>query len=216
HNADRLLKLIETVYRWLPLGTLVNNKVLIVHGGISDSTDIETIKNIDRQKYVSLLRPPVIDGVVITTDHDKKEWKQVFDILWSDPQRGEGCIPNTLRGAGTYFGPDVTEKFLAKNNLQFLVRSHECKIDGYEIVHDNKVNDLDVICFPSSHFSGMVSVTDWCTALEKVTGLSVPWRMLRAKLASLDPSTGHVLYMTTFQDNLTKREVGLNYQKKNL
>ncbi|BES99022.1 serine threonine-protein phosphatase [Nesidiocoris tenuis] len=287
HNADRLLKLIETVYRWLPLGTLVNNKVLIVHGGISDSTDIETIKNIDRQKYVSLLRPPVIDGVVITTDHDKKEWKQVFDILWSDPQRGEGCIPNTLRGAGTYFGPDVTEKFLAKNNLQFLVRSHECKIDGYEIVHDNKV----ITIFSASNYyetgsnkgaymklvgpelkyhfvqfmaapkagssnltfrqkiglietsaikelmskinssrskllqefaimdpsaSGMVSVTDWCTALEKVTGLSVPWRMLRAKLASLDPSTGHVLYMTTFQDNLTKREVGLNYQKKNL
>lgn len=64
---------------------------------------------------------------------------QVFDILWSDPQHNEGCQPNGLRGAGTYFGPDVTQNFLQKNKLVFLVRSHECKHDGYELVHGGKV-----------------------------------------------------------------------------
>lgn len=64
---------------------------------------------------------------------------QVFDILWSDPQHNEGCQPNGLRGAGTYFGPDVTRNFLQKNKLVFVVRSHECKHDGYEIVHSGKV-----------------------------------------------------------------------------
>jgi diadenosine tetraphosphatase ApaH/serine/threonine PP2A family protein phosphatase len=64
---------------------------------------------------------------------------QVFDLLWSDPQAAEGCSPNTMRGAGTYFGPDVTEKFLERNNLNLLVRSHECKLEGYEVVHNNKV-----------------------------------------------------------------------------
>lgn len=64
---------------------------------------------------------------------------QVFDILWSDPQHNEGCQPNGLRGAGTYYGPDVTQNFLQKNKLVFLVRSHECKHDGYEIVHGGKV-----------------------------------------------------------------------------
>jgi diadenosine tetraphosphatase ApaH/serine/threonine PP2A family protein phosphatase len=63
----------------------------------------------------------------------------VFDILWSDPQAGDGCIPNSLRGAGTYFGPDVTEKFLQKYKLLYLVRSHECKPDGYELTHSTKV-----------------------------------------------------------------------------
>ncbi|XP_063696667.1 serine/threonine-protein phosphatase rdgC isoform X2 [Culicoides brevitarsis] len=140
HNAERLLKLIDEVYRWLPLGTIVNNGVLVVHGGISDSTDLDLIRSLDRGKYVSLLRPPITDssqpGAEII---DKVEWKQVFDILWSDPQPNDGCRPNSLRGAGTYFGPDVSNRFLQRNKLQFLVRSHECKPDGYECIHSDKV-----------------------------------------------------------------------------
>lgn len=50
HNAERLLKLIEEVYRWLPLGTIVNNRVLVVHGGISDCTDLDLIRSLDRGK----------------------------------------------------------------------------------------------------------------------------------------------------------------------
>ncbi|KRT80131.1 HLH domain-containing protein [Oryctes borbonicus] len=140
NNSEKLLKLIEGVYRWLPLGTIVNNKVLIVHGGISDTTDLDLIKSLDRGKYTSLLRPPITDSNAPGAELiDKVEWKQVFDILWSDPQSWEGCIPNVLRGAGTYFGPDVTKKFLKKNKLMFIIRSHECKPDGYEIIHNNKV-----------------------------------------------------------------------------
>lgn len=68
---------------------------------------------------------------------------QVFDILWSDPQHNEGCQPNGLRGAGTYFGPDVTMAFLQKYKLVFLVRSHECKHEGYDHMHDGKVRSLN-------------------------------------------------------------------------
>lgn len=119
-------------------------------------------------QYVSLLRPPITESSAPGADIiDKVEWKQVntyiksislnfptmsnimlfdillfykvFDILWSDPQHNEGCQPNGLRGAGTYFGPDVTNTFLQKYKLVFLVRSHECKHDGYELVHNGKV-----------------------------------------------------------------------------
>ncbi|XP_038109489.1 serine/threonine-protein phosphatase rdgC isoform X3 [Culex quinquefasciatus] len=140
HNAERLLKLIDEVYRWLPLGTIVNNRVLVVHGGISDSTDLDLIRSLDRSKYISLLRPPITESSAPGAEIiDKVEWKQVFDILWSDPQHNEGCRPNSLRGAGTYFGPDVTNKFLQRYKLQYLVRSHECKPDGHEIMHGGKV-----------------------------------------------------------------------------
>jgi serine/threonine-protein phosphatase with EF-hands len=59
NNAERLLKLIDEVYRWLPLGTIVNNRVLVVHGGISDSTDLDLIRSLDRGK-VSIEYPLLI------------------------------------------------------------------------------------------------------------------------------------------------------------
>ncbi|CAH0397435.1 unnamed protein product [Chilo suppressalis] len=139
HNAERLLKLIECVYRWLPLGTIINNRVFVVHGGISDTTDLDMIRSLERDKYVSLLRPPVTENATGSEVIDKVEWKQVFDILWSDPQCIGGCVANALRGAGTYFGPDVTASFLQKNKLSFVVRSHECKPGGYEIMHNGNV-----------------------------------------------------------------------------
>lgn len=84
--------------------------------------------------------------------------EQVFDILWSDPQHNEGCQPNGLRGAGTYFGPDVTHSFLQKNKFVFLVRSHECKHDGYEMVHGGKV--ISKLLFFSFVLSFLLFVTN--------------------------------------------------------
>lgn len=56
------------MYRWLPLGTIVNNRVLVVHGGVSDSTDLDLIRSLDRGKVkmtattlfvFSYVRPPL-------------------------------------------------------------------------------------------------------------------------------------------------------------
>ncbi|XP_003790179.1 serine/threonine-protein phosphatase with EF-hands 2 [Otolemur garnettii] len=237
-HGRKILRTLQDVFCWLPLATLVDEKVLILHGGVSDTTDLELLDKLDRHKIVSTMRcktrkesekqterkrgaapaspadRPVpwflpqsrslpasplrpgsdpackagrscsipcaapagprelqvrrsVDlelercrlqaGFPALRERDEpaprapdadtaellaptqEEWRQVVDILWSDPVAQEGCRANTVRGGGCYFGPDVTEQLLQKYNLQFLIRSHECKPEGYEFCHGRKV-----------------------------------------------------------------------------
>ncbi|XP_062433357.1 serine/threonine-protein phosphatase with EF-hands 1 [Rhea pennata] len=176
-HGNVILKLLEDVFSWLPLATVVDSKVLILHGGISDTTDLDFLNVIERNKVKSLMRPPksvtdikdqVKEKVPSTTPKKYsanqnvsgkrkdasssepsprretspcaiKEWQQTLDILWSDPRNQRGCVPNKCRGGGCYFGPDITAKLFERYNLKMLIRSHECKQDGYEIGHGGKV-----------------------------------------------------------------------------
>ncbi|KAM6930753.1 serine/threonine-protein phosphatase with EF-hands 2 [Xenentodon cancila] len=226
-HGKRILKLLQKIFSWLPLATVIDQKVLVLHGGISDTTDLSILARVDRRLYVSAMRPPKtryqnLAGVSVDADMDdevlnkifqrrasltypkalgnrdcfhnrslqdfsgrikvnvedelearrkkqsmfhlgvsrsdkeifsgssesissdnaKEEWRQILDLLWSDPMNQNGCKPNEVRGGGCYWGPDVTEDFLNRHNLQLLIRSHECKEDGYEFCHNRKVLTL--------------------------------------------------------------------------
>ncbi|NXX40018.1 PPE1 phosphatase, partial [Tricholaema leucomelas] len=119
-HGKQILGLLRDVFSWLPLATIIDSKVLILHGGISDTTDLEFLNALERNKV---------------RDHHL----HLLDILWSDPRSQNGCTPNKRRGGGCYFGPDVTAKLFERYNLKMLIRSHEFKPEGYEISHDGKV-----------------------------------------------------------------------------
>ncbi|XP_006176383.1 serine/threonine-protein phosphatase with EF-hands 2 [Camelus ferus] len=237
-HGKKILKILQDVFCLLPLATLVDEKVLILHGGVSDTTDLELLAKLDRHKIVSTLRcktrkenkkpaeekgknnqmssagrpspwflpqsrslpssplhpsahkaaragrsssvpcsvapdpkelsrqvrrsvdlelercrqqagfpaieekeepVPSASEAEEQLEPTQEEWRQVVDILWSDPMAQEGCKANTVRGGGCYFGPNVTERLLQKYSLQFLIRSHECKPEGYEFCHNRKV-----------------------------------------------------------------------------
>ena len=50
-------------------------------------------------------------------------------LLWSDPQEEDGCSDNP-RGVSVMWGPDITKEFLRNNNLDLIIRSHECVMEG--------------------------------------------------------------------------------------
>ncbi|XP_044189886.1 serine/threonine-protein phosphatase with EF-hands 2-like isoform X2 [Thunnus albacares] len=345
-HGKKILKLLQKIFSWLPLATVIDHKVLIVHGGISDTTDLNIIARVERHSYVSALRPPklshrTVNGSKTQTmngrntesggaaagrrrvcsltyqssalahrhdlprrslhnlpvssqlncslekelkrrrrlagfdqlykdlnksdsdsdpesgdETDQHEWKQIVDMLWSDPMPQNGCTPNEVRGGGCYWGPDVTEEVLGRHNLQLLIRSHECKQDGYEFCHNRRVLTI----FSASNYyeegsnrgayirmgpdlvphfiqyqasrtcreltlrqsvgwtersalralreqlfvhksdlisafqefdpnnTGMISLSHWASATERVLNLGLPWRVLRPQLVS---STQH-------------------------
>uniref|UniRef100_A0A8C1WV30 Serine/threonine-protein phosphatase n=1 Tax=Cyprinus carpio TaxID=7962 RepID=A0A8C1WV30_CYPCA len=123
-HGREMLQLLQDVFSLLPLATVIDNKVLIVHGGISDKIDLDFLSTVERHKVKSVLRLPK---------------RSVVDILWSDPKNQSGCSPNYFRGGGCYFGPDVTQALLQKHGLCLLIRSHECKQEGYELCHNGQV-----------------------------------------------------------------------------
>ncbi|XP_016842872.1 serine/threonine-protein phosphatase 5 [Nasonia vitripennis] len=116
----QMAELFTEVYNWLPLAHCINKRVLVMHGGLfsRDNVTLKEIREIDRN------RQPPDEG-------------PMCELLWSDPQPQMGRAPSK-RGVGVQFGPDVTHKFLQLNNLDYIVRSHEVKQDGYEVGHDGK------------------------------------------------------------------------------
>ena len=113
--------LFTEAFNLLPLAAVLGGKVLVVHGGLfsEDGVTLDQIRKIDRNR-----QPP--------------ETGLMCELLWSDPQERNGRAASK-RGVGSSFGPDVTKKFLENNGLTMIVRSHEVKDDGYEVMHNGQL-----------------------------------------------------------------------------
>uniref|UniRef100_A0A1I8FDX2 Metallophos domain-containing protein n=1 Tax=Macrostomum lignano TaxID=282301 RepID=A0A1I8FDX2_9PLAT len=113
------------VFAWMPLATLIDDRILVAHGGISTSWTWSLLRQARPAQIPVGLRPPGNDGEKV----DYLEWRQVLDLLWSDPKPQAGCRQHVSEAAACYFGPDVTESFLRKNKLTLLsvaTDAHEC------------------------------------------------------------------------------------------
>ena len=49
-HGSEILQLLQDIFSLLPIATVIDNKVLIVHGGISDTTDLDFLRTIERHK----------------------------------------------------------------------------------------------------------------------------------------------------------------------
>ncbi|RNA29186.1 serine threonine- phosphatase 5 [Brachionus plicatilis] len=118
--SPQMFNIFTEIFNLLPLCHLINSKVLVMHGGLfsKDDVTLQDIRSVNRN------RQPPEEGLMC-------------DLMWSDPQYTDGRS-SSKRGVGIQFGPDITKKFLEKNSLDYIIRSHEVKQEGYEIMHDGK------------------------------------------------------------------------------
>ncbi len=110
------------VFSLLPYAAIINNKIFCVHGGIAEGlSSVKQIKNIPKGE-IDPSSPLIIQ------------------ILWNDPRENIKDFEPSIRGPGIkFFGKNVLKKFLEKNNLKIMIRSHEPPIKGYDIKFDKKI-----------------------------------------------------------------------------
>ena len=132
----RIWERINDCFDLLPLAALVGQEVLCIHGGIG--TSIESVSDL-----MGIEKPIVVPPESVDPNELGKVDKVVLDALWSDPfdpNSANATIAGTHlspRGNGaSRFGPDRVKQFCANNNLQLIVRAHECVQNGYEYFAD--------------------------------------------------------------------------------
>ncbi|CAK9194325.1 unnamed protein product [Sphagnum troendelagicum] len=126
---------INQLFNWLPLAAVIERKIICMHGGIGRSINYV-------QQIEDLKRPITMEAGSVV----------LMDLLWSDPTENdsvEGLRPNA-RGPGLVtFGPDRVMEFCKNNDLQLIVRAHECVMDGFER-------------FAQGHLITLFSATNYC------------------------------------------------------
>lgn len=146
------------IFRHIPLFTLVNEEVFVVHGGLFHDVNVKLadLADIERTDYSA--KPPVpypecCDG--LGAEESRREYlKQLQrDALWSDPNEFEILSKNS-RGSGVVFGPEVTRRFLKNNNLRMVVRSHECVRRGFDQPFSGSYKPLLCTVFSASNYCG--------------------------------------------------------------
>ena len=126
---------LNALFNYLPLAALIEDRILCMHGGIG--------RSISRIEQIAELQRPLKmeDGGLV-----------LMDLLLSDPTTNdavEGVQPSP-RGPGLVtFGPDRVIEFCKENELQMIVRAHECVMDGFER-------------FAQGHLITLFSATNYC------------------------------------------------------
>uniref|UniRef100_A0A8C6Y8Q2 Serine/threonine-protein phosphatase n=1 Tax=Naja naja TaxID=35670 RepID=A0A8C6Y8Q2_NAJNA len=122
-----ILHLLEGIYSWLPLATIIDNQVLILHGGISDTTDLNFLNSFHRNK-VGIIHIKVLRYFTgCSSKVPSKWWNQLLDRRWAE------CVKMGQ------FHQNSRRRLLQICCMKLLIRSHQCKQEGYEISHNGKV-----------------------------------------------------------------------------
>ncbi len=142
-------------FDWLPFAALIDNSVLVVHGGIGSGVWVNGSTffrpDIDWLDAKGALRPirrtdPLHPSVPAAS---KARMSHLHNIVWSDPtvqcpgpaEWQPHFMPNTDRGAAVdnpivKFNAGITKEFCERNHISMVIRSHQVAEYGYQLQHD--------------------------------------------------------------------------------
>ncbi|XP_010457353.1 PREDICTED: serine/threonine-protein phosphatase BSU1-like [Camelina sativa] len=126
---------INQLFHYLPLGAVIEDKILCVHGGIGRTLWLDEIASIRRPAF------PDFGTIVLK------------DTLWSDPTANDSVmgIQSNARGeAVVTFGPDIVNGFCERNKIQMIIRGHECVSDGFERFAEGRL----ITVFSATNYCG--------------------------------------------------------------
>jgi len=123
-NDEEVWQLIIGVLDELPLGVLLDQRILVNHGSLArPDLQVKDIRKIERGKN---LRSPLI-------------WARVVE---------EDCM-SYKNHHGYSFGPNITDTFLQSNNLKIIVRGHTYNPHGYLKSHNDR--NINLHSAPGMH-----------------------------------------------------------------
>lgn len=105
------------VFDFLPIGALVDGRILCIHGGLSPQ-----LKTIDQMRRLRRTQEIPHEGALC-------------DLMWSDPEDLENESWSLgPRGAGYLFGRRVAMQFNQLNDLLLIARGHQLVQEGYRFM----------------------------------------------------------------------------------
>jgi serine/threonine-protein phosphatase PP1 catalytic subunit len=110
----KIWKSFNDCFNCLPLGAIIEEKILCIHGGLSPD-----LKSLDQIRRIA--RPTEIPDAGL-----------LCDLLWADPDADQAGWGANDRGVSFTFGGDVVANFLKKHDFDLIVRAHQVVEDGYE------------------------------------------------------------------------------------
>lgn len=127
--------MISKAFTYLPLASLIEEKVFVAHGGIGDGNwSLAQLRRVQRPLQHSDLQA------------DKNSF--VWNLLWSDPIEDDEAnakvfgVHSSPRGKlAVKFGWNVTQAFCARNGIDLVIRSHQSKKGGlgFDVMHNESL-----------------------------------------------------------------------------
>ncbi|XP_007500885.2 serine/threonine-protein phosphatase with EF-hands 1 isoform X2 [Monodelphis domestica] len=219
HSA-KILHYLEEVYTWLPIGTLIDKKVLVVHGGIADDTDLEILNKLKRNKMRSVLMPPSTPSEIelrniqfpynfqtssMSLDQmPKDDWDQVITLFSASNYYEEG----SNRGAYLKLKKDLIPRFFQYQCSQMvksktlhesvnIVESTAFRILGEKLIARNS-ELMQVFKMYDVNKTGKITFYEWGKAVGQVLEMDLPWLSLCPRLAQRTED-GYVYYKMGFK-----------------